>query len=293
MPNVEGIQANLIERVPSVKLDALMKACREFRRQDLYRPLSYILNLNVRWLSRNLEPFLREGRYVLAANVMLYGSKYNLARKYLRKARALTKPGSTRRRRLTIVIDNLHVVVRIAQRFWELEGKYSMGLQNVQLGYRRSLRAWKANIFNRILVAVDGSNSARKAAILAVRLAKRNASELIVTAIAPQPRYVSASNVMIGGPTIILSDYHTVMSKESEKWVNDIVGMAKSHGVDAKGYVRKSDMVVRSITEFAAQLGVDLIVLGTRGRSRFKTLLLGSVSKGVVLQAPCSVLVVR
>ena len=91
----------------------------------------------------------------------------------------------------------------------------------------------------------------------------------------------------------MLSDYHIVMSKESEKWVNDIVGMAKSHGVDAKGYVRKSDSVVRSITEFAAQLGADLIVLGTRGRSRFKTLLLGSVSKGVVLQAPCSVLVVR
>ncbi len=293
MSNDRSVKANLDEKVPSAKLDALVRACREFKRQDLYRPLSYILNLNVRWLSRNLEPFVKEGRYVLAANVMLYGSRNNLAGKYLRKARALTKPGSTRHRRLTIVIDNLPVVARIAQRFWELEGKYAMGLQNVPLGYRRSMRAWKANIFNRILVAVDGSSGARKAAILAVRLAKRNASELIVTAIAPRPRYVSAPGAMIGGPSIMLSDYHIVMSKESEKWVNDIVGMAKSHGVDAKGYVRKSDSVVRSITEFAAQLGADLIVLGTRGRSRFKTLLLGSVSKGVVLQAPCSVLVVR
>ncbi len=244
-------------------------------------------------LNKYLEPFLREGRYVLAANVMLYGSKNALAGKYLRKARALTKPGSTRRGRLTIVLNNLPIVARIAQRFWELEGKYAAGLQGVAPGYRRSMRAWKANIFNRILVAVDGSNSARKAAVLAVRLAKRNASELIVTAIAPRPRYVSASSSMVGGPPIILTDYYTILSKDSERWVNDIVGMAKSHGVDAKGYVRKSDMVVRSITEFAAQLGADLIVLGTRGRSRFKTLLLGSVSKGVVLQAPCSVLVVR
>jgi nucleotide-binding universal stress UspA family protein len=290
MPNDERIQASLDERVPSAKFDALMKACNEFERQDLHGPLSYILNLNVRWLSRNLEPFVKRGRYVLAANVMLYGSKNNLAKEYLLKARAQTKPGSLRRRRLTIVINNLPVVARIAQRFWELEGKYSMGLQDVAPAYRRSMRAWKANIFNRILVAVDGSNNARKAGIVAVRLAKRNASELIVTTVAPPPRYVSPTRSDL---EYLLSDYDATMSKESEKRVSDIVGMAKSHGVDASGYVRKSSSVVRSITEFGEQLGVDLIVLGTRGQSGIETRLLGSVSKGVVSHAPCSVLVVR
>ncbi len=60
MSNDRSVKANLDERVPSAKLDALMRACREFKRQDLYKPLSYILNLNVRWLSKNLETSLMQ-----------------------------------------------------------------------------------------------------------------------------------------------------------------------------------------------------------------------------------------
>lgn len=293
MQNDPKMRRDLDERVQSAKLDTLRKACKEFKRQDLYRPLSYVLNLNIRWLSDNLGSLTKQGRYVLAANVMLYGSKNSSAKKYLRNARALTKPGSPRRRRLMIVLNNLPVVAKIARRFWELEGKYALGLQDVAPSSRRSMKSRKANVFNRILVAVDGSNSAKKAATFAVRLAMWNASELIVTAIAPQPRYISSPDAMMGGPPIILSDYDTLLSKKSEKLVNGIVGIAKSHSVDARGYVRKSSSVARSITEFAEKLGVDLIVVGTRGQSGFKRLLLGSVSKAVVSHAPCSVLVVR
>jgi nucleotide-binding universal stress UspA family protein len=38
---------------------------------------------------------------------------------------------------------------------------------------------------------------------------------------------------------------------------------------------------------------MDLIVIGTRGRSAFKRLLLGSTASGVVTHAPCPVMVVR
>ena len=90
-----------------------------------------------------------------------------------------------------------------------------------------------------------------------------------------------------------MNSQEATRSKESEKWVNDIVDMAKSHGVNASGYVRKSSSVARTITEFGEQLGVDLIVLGTRGQSGIKTLMLRSVSKDVVSHARCPVLVVR
>ena len=51
--------------------------------------------------------------------------------------------------------------------------------------------------------------------------------------------------------------------------------------------------VVQAITDYASEWKVDLIVLGTRGLSGFRKLLLGSVSNGVLSHASCSVLVVR
>jgi nucleotide-binding universal stress UspA family protein len=45
--------------------------------------------------------------------------------------------------------------------------------------------------------------------------------------------------------------------------------------------------------EYAEKENIDLIVLGTKGRSGFKKLLLGSVASGVVTYAHCPVLVVK
>jgi nucleotide-binding universal stress UspA family protein len=49
----------------------------------------------------------------------------------------------------------------------------------------------------------------------------------------------------------------------------------------------------RTIAEYAAERGVDLIVMGTHGRSGFAHLLLGSVAERLVRTAPCPVLTVR
>lgn len=49
----------------------------------------------------------------------------------------------------------------------------------------------------------------------------------------------------------------------------------------------------RTIAEYAADRGVDLIVMGTHGRTGFAHLLLGSVAERLVRTAPCPVLTVR
>jgi nucleotide-binding universal stress UspA family protein len=49
----------------------------------------------------------------------------------------------------------------------------------------------------------------------------------------------------------------------------------------------------RGLTEFAPQVGRDLVVLGTRGRTNLRDLLLGSTAERVVRDAPCSILVVK
>ena len=51
--------------------------------------------------------------------------------------------------------------------------------------------------------------------------------------------------------------------------------------------------VIGSIIGYAERENIDLIVVGTRGKSGFKRLLLGSIASGVVTHAHCPVLVVK
>ena len=51
--------------------------------------------------------------------------------------------------------------------------------------------------------------------------------------------------------------------------------------------------IVSAIVEYAKNKNVDLIIIGTRGRSEFKKLLLGSVASGVIIHATCPVMIVK
>lgn len=48
-----------------------------------------------------------------------------------------------------------------------------------------------------------------------------------------------------------------------------------------------------AITEYAKDVEADMIVIGTRGRGEFRSLVLGSTSHGVIHDSPCDVLVVK
>ena len=50
---------------------------------------------------------------------------------------------------------------------------------------------------------------------------------------------------------------------------------------------------VSTILDYAEEQNINLIVVGTRGRSRIKKMLLGSVASGLVTYASCPVLVVK
>jgi nucleotide-binding universal stress UspA family protein len=54
-----------------------------------------------------------------------------------------------------------------------------------------------------------------------------------------------------------------------------------------------SRSLVGAIVDYAEHKGIDLIVIGSRGLSGFKKLLLGSVASGIVTYAHCPVLVVK
>ena len=148
------------------------------------------------------------------------------------------------------------------------------------------------NEFKRLLVAVDGSDNAIRAAKVAVSLAEKFGAELIVCHVIPTPSYSLAQAGMVA--TTILSDYFAAARKDAKKTVDEAVRLAEIEGVKAIGVIHDNMFsVVEAIVNLAEEKNIDLIVIGTRGLTGFRKLLVGSVSSGVIAHAHCSVFIVR
>ncbi|MDE1861925.1 MAG: universal stress protein [Thaumarchaeota archaeon] len=144
--------------------------------------------------------------------------------------------------------------------------------------------------FSRILVAVDGSDVSMRAADAAIGMAARYGAKLYV---------VTALSVPYGGLYMTEEgDYEKYVRKkereDTQKWFEEIGRRARENKVevDAK-IIDPSPSVVGSIVTFADHNNVELIVIGTRGRTGFKKLLLGSTALGVVTYAGCPVVVIK
>jgi nucleotide-binding universal stress UspA family protein len=145
--------------------------------------------------------------------------------------------------------------------------------------------------FGKILVAIDGSESAQRAADVAIELAQKYDAELTVLHVVETPAWPYASDKPI---EIDVERVDEGAKGEEEKLVSRVASLAEIRGVKAgQKVVREVGSAVEGITEYAEKNGIDLIVVGTRGTGGFQKLVFGSVASGVVTYAKCSVTVVR
>jgi len=140
-------------------------------------------------------------------------------------------------------------------------------------------------MFKKVLLAVDGSEHALRAAQVAAGLARRMESEelRIVVAYDPIPPYLGEPNLQ-----------HAINNRLNES--QEILGKA----VEAVGKVPAevhTEVIegdpAEAIINVAETRRSDVIVMGSRGLGRLAGLVLGSVSQKVVSHAPCPVLIVR
>lgn len=148
-------------------------------------------------------------------------------------------------------------------------------------------------MFERILVAVDGSQNSMRAAEMAIDMASRNKASLFAISVIPSAVYTETSPGTVAGAAI--SPIMVDKSKdEAEAFIQQIVTKAQQQGVKVRGEtIENVPSVVDAIVDYAQEWKVDLTVVGTRGLSGMKKLLLGSVSSALVSKSPSSVLVVR
>jgi len=125
--------------------------------------------------------------------------------------------------------------------------------------------------FQRILVASDGSPYSQAAWELALAMAKQANSRLIGVAVAPEE-----------GDII-----------EAQAIIRRMLTAASLAGVPMKGVNPQGVAADTGIVQQAIKNEVDLIVLGSYGRTGLKKLLMGSVTERVIGGSPCPILVVK
>ena len=145
--------------------------------------------------------------------------------------------------------------------------------------------------FSRIMVAFDGSKDSVKAVQLAASLSSKFSTELEVVHVFASPAIgFSAAS---GMPIPDYSDMEEAAKDAGQKILSRGLQVASDAGAKAKGELMEASSVVEALVEHAAKENIDLIVVGTRGMTGFKKLILGSVSSGLISHAHCPVLVAR
>lgn len=137
-------------------------------------------------------------------------------------------------------------------------------------------------MFERILLAVDGSEHSARAVPVAGDLARRYGGEVVVL-------HVREHEVTWG------ADIDVETADEARELVDGVVRELKDVGTNVRGELVRVPLgqTPRAILDIARDEGVGLIVMGTRGLSDWGRLLMGSVAHKVVHLAEVPVLVVR
>jgi nucleotide-binding universal stress UspA family protein len=145
--------------------------------------------------------------------------------------------------------------------------------------------------FSTIVVGIDGSESSIDAADYAIEMAKKDGAQVIALTVNRIP--LSSYGLATPQEEVKQSKDNEEM-QEFKEWLDKISQNAKQNSVQLKKEIINSQMSVEAaIVEYAESEGVDLIVVGTRGNSGIKNMLLGSIASGVVKYATCPVMVVK
>lgn len=142
-------------------------------------------------------------------------------------------------------------------------------------------------MFKKVLVATDFSEAANAAMQCALGLSRQFGSTLHVIHVVIDPASVTWSAEAFAIPVdhIILQ-----WQQQALREVNNQLPAAVR---DQVVVVTPVGSPAAEIVKYAAQEGIDLIVVGTHGRGALDRWLLGSVAERVVRKAPCAVLTVR
>ena len=147
-------------------------------------------------------------------------------------------------------------------------------------------------MYDRILVATDGSALSKKAVVDAIGLAAACGSELIALKVVPRyPQAYFEGSIPLSVEEIARVEAQWTDSAQAQ--LAAVEKSAKAKAVSTKAITVKSDVVSDAIIAAAKKHKADLIVMASHGRKGIKRLLLGSETQQVLTHSHIPVLVLR
>ena len=149
-------------------------------------------------------------------------------------------------------------------------------------------------MITKILVPVDGSETAQKSLEYAIDLAKQTGSTIILLSVVDRSPYYSAQTVSLeSSPIHMIENLEDYFRQTAEAYVAEAEGLCKTKEVGSQKII-KAGHPVEEIIKAAESSKADLIVMGSHGRSALGAAMLGSVTIGVIhRETKFPVLVVR
>jgi nucleotide-binding universal stress UspA family protein len=145
-----------------------------------------------------------------------------------------------------------------------------------------------SNIYRKIMIATDGSEPVKKAVDTAVEVARLSGAKLYAVYV------VASGGYTVGHPRDIgwekaMKDHLSAEGKGATSYVETV---GKAAGIEVESVFLEGSPA-HEIVDFAEKNDVDLIVMGTLGKTGVQKFLLGSVAQNVVRHSRKAVLVVK
>ncbi|NIU01260.1 MAG: universal stress protein [Nitrosopumilaceae archaeon] len=143
-------------------------------------------------------------------------------------------------------------------------------------------------LFKNILVPYDLSKPSNHAFKVALNMAKKYGSKItVITCVEGDPwhhKYYDSR-----ADEELLKN----QKKAAKNHLNKLADDAKKEKVPFTSRILKTESIVKELVSYAKSHKIDLIVMGSHGRTGFDKLILGSVANGVVQRVRCPILIVK
>ncbi len=148
-------------------------------------------------------------------------------------------------------------------------------------------------MISKVLVPLDGSKAAQRAAKYAVDFAKQTGAVLTLLSVIDKRFIIEQSVSASASPTHLKEVVEDYLEQSAQAATDAIVRLCKQNHIKYKAVIRKGHPVEEIASE-AIKSKIDLIIMGSHGKSALKAAILGSVTYGVLhKEAKIPVLIVR